>query len=496
MDDNCRPRRPLSGYNIFFQLERDRIVNDEPDRLFTAEDVATKLRVYGSGIDKPKRSKKPHRKIEFAQLAKRIACKWNRLSRTERSVFEDRSKIEKEKYRSKLGLWSKRANKKDAVTSVPVSQTDASLTAFQPATCTETVETGHEKSSTCTVTTTSYDLHLAGISPTPVRDDSCMVDIGHCSHTNDTPVDISPLLIGSPNNLEPRPLHPFCFPSKNMSAPAMIQNDDPATLCPIQEAPMVAANDLHQALVGYQYGMQKHSWITQQDTDCSSNDNQVHVVLPVIPNWAELDLSSFQNQTISGTSSFETREQKASTTTASSGDFHSFNGFNSIFDTSSNTTTTPAVTTITDSQGRCLYKLQQEYGHMVYNQNNSSFDPVQLGIAGYCPNLVDSYQANVSEISYTDYKASCECKDTGGCHCNAVGDVNQKLYVDIAPGVFPRIVSDCSVAQSFEDSLLQQQPIPSSKPSPSPQPQPTFVGDSKSQMIARLPVASDLCNLF
>jgi len=33
------PKRPMSGYNLFFQLERERLLSGQPVRNFTREDV-------------------------------------------------------------------------------------------------------------------------------------------------------------------------------------------------------------------------------------------------------------------------------------------------------------------------------------------------------------------------------------------------------------------------------------------------------------------------
>jgi HMG (high mobility group) box len=100
-----KPKRPLSAYNIFFQLERDRIVGGEPERLFTTTDVA-KVRVVP--VDKmPKRKDRiSHGKIAFADLARQIGQKWKQLSSDNKTIFEDRAKIEKARYENEVNQWS------------------------------------------------------------------------------------------------------------------------------------------------------------------------------------------------------------------------------------------------------------------------------------------------------------------------------------------------------------------------------------------------------
>jgi hypothetical protein len=109
--ESTKPKRPLSAYNLFFQLERERLIAGTENTPITVEDVERVVvaRRIADGLpDKPKRKhRKSHGKINFAELARAIANKWKILDPSSKNVLLERAASEKAHFLRELEEWTK-----------------------------------------------------------------------------------------------------------------------------------------------------------------------------------------------------------------------------------------------------------------------------------------------------------------------------------------------------------------------------------------------------
>lgn len=120
-----RPKRPLSAYNLFFQEERTRILNQIPDatpskkRMEPDEDDATVVKEEEKGTNKQdeenseedmntagaqlsNKKKRPHGKIGFETLAKTIGKRWKALDGDTLAYFQTKADEDMKRYKEEM----------------------------------------------------------------------------------------------------------------------------------------------------------------------------------------------------------------------------------------------------------------------------------------------------------------------------------------------------------------------------------------------------------
>jgi hypothetical protein len=114
-----KPKRPACAYNLFFYLERERVLRGEKDPIQYTTDDAVRAAV-AQKLEKPKRKHvKTHGQIAFVDLSKMIATRWKSLDRKDREVFDKQASLIHAEYTIRLAQWKKKnkSNKRNDIKS-------------------------------------------------------------------------------------------------------------------------------------------------------------------------------------------------------------------------------------------------------------------------------------------------------------------------------------------------------------------------------------------
>ncbi|KAL7573331.1 hypothetical protein ACA910_011694 [Epithemia clementina (nom. ined.)] len=105
-----KPKSPLSAYNLFFQLERKRIL-DGTDSLGLAITLADLKHVRDEHKRKGKRvHRKTHGKISFRELARTVANRWKQLDENTRKLLDQQASEERDEHAKLSKEWLKIKN--------------------------------------------------------------------------------------------------------------------------------------------------------------------------------------------------------------------------------------------------------------------------------------------------------------------------------------------------------------------------------------------------
>lgn len=96
-----KPKRCLTAYNIFFQQERQRLLDSLPAR---------------SGV----KSKKAHGKIGFAELGRTISRNWKAVTAEQKEYYYELAKVDKKRYLKEMEEWKPSLAERDSPAEVSV----------------------------------------------------------------------------------------------------------------------------------------------------------------------------------------------------------------------------------------------------------------------------------------------------------------------------------------------------------------------------------------
>jgi hypothetical protein len=102
---DSKPKRPLSAYNLFFSEERERILEEIPDKASVAP--------HASQIRPRKGKPRPHGKIDFQSLAKMVGKRWKDLDAETVAIYKQKAADDLARYRNEMVEYVKTIGKEE-----------------------------------------------------------------------------------------------------------------------------------------------------------------------------------------------------------------------------------------------------------------------------------------------------------------------------------------------------------------------------------------------
>ncbi|GAX22063.1 hypothetical protein FisN_6Hh310 [Fistulifera solaris] len=101
------PRRPLTAYNLFFQIGRQRLVNGESVDDISVTDIDN-MTIHQQARHKLRTThQRTHGKIGFQELAKTLGEKWRALDPLCKRRLDELAVQEKKRYATEMAAWKK-----------------------------------------------------------------------------------------------------------------------------------------------------------------------------------------------------------------------------------------------------------------------------------------------------------------------------------------------------------------------------------------------------
>merc|ERR1712224_267211 len=112
------PKRPLSAYNLFFQSERIKII----DELSSDTEAGKADRFTKKNESKQKDSKRsstksrkpPHGKVGFEELGRLIGARWKELPEEEKKDYQDKAVEESNRYAMEMEEYHRKEKTKES----------------------------------------------------------------------------------------------------------------------------------------------------------------------------------------------------------------------------------------------------------------------------------------------------------------------------------------------------------------------------------------------